>query len=353
MAIELADDEAASNFARHHVGPESTFGERAMSSFRAFCSRILFAAVIAVASPLQACGGEAGSELAEAIADTEARAEKGDPHAEFLLGVYLRNAPGAFGSGEVDYERVVSLYERSAEQGYAPADYALGKLYDRGIGVPEDVETAIEHYRNAAEAGIVPAMGSLAAAYAATGRISGAVNWSSRAAEAGNASGMNTLGALHQKGYGVQKNYSRSMELFRQAAEAGDCHAMMNIGGLYYNGDGVVQDPTEAERWFRKAKACRSEDTEATVAIADKYIGRIREGMLPGPEAMDELAPRAASSQEVAAALVILYIVALASAPGDPLPSSGTPCNTTFGMDAGTCNPGVDIGVAGVMAGLW
>jgi TPR repeat protein len=57
-----------------------------------------------------------------------------------------RNAPQ-------DPARAAELYERAAGMGFAPAQNALGRLYENGIGVPKDRDRAIYWYQLAASEG--------------------------------------------------------------------------------------------------------------------------------------------------------------------------------------------------------
>jgi hypothetical protein len=45
------------------------------------------------------------------------------------------------------------VYERAAAGGYASAQYALGRMYENGVGVPKDLARAIEYYKKAAGQG--------------------------------------------------------------------------------------------------------------------------------------------------------------------------------------------------------
>jgi hypothetical protein len=52
-----------------------------------------------------------------------------------------------------NYGEAVGLYRRSADMGYAPAENALGRLYENGQGVTKDTATALQWYRRAAKQG--------------------------------------------------------------------------------------------------------------------------------------------------------------------------------------------------------
>ena len=55
------------------------------------------------------------------------------------------------------------------------------------------------------------------------------------------------------------------MKWYRKAADAGNADAMTSIGVLYHNGEGVTRDYGEAMKWFRK-------DADAGYADAGKLL---------------------------------------------------------------------------------
>lgn len=261
------------------------------------------------------CAGEPVPTLDRSLDILVQQADSGDAEAQFLLALYLQHSKPMLEGGEVDYAKAIDLYNRAIAQGHAGASFALGRLYDKGLGVKEDLQKAIELYSVAAKAGHAEAMGWLAASYFAIRDDTFAFIWANKAAEAGDAGGTNVLGVLHHKGYGTEKDYTKAMELFHRAAEAGECHALMNVGGLYYNGDGVPQDGLEAERWFQKAKNCQSEDAAFISEYTDKFLGRIRDGQMPEP--LREARPGSTEGLIGAAVIAAIAAAAAAAATGD------------------------------------
>lgn len=79
-------------------------------------------------------------------------------------------------------------------------------------------------------------------------RYEDALHWSRKAADAGNADGMTTVGAAYVDGRGVEKDAEEAMRWFRRGAEGGDPEAMTNIGQLVNS-----EDAAEALRWYRRA----------------------------------------------------------------------------------------------------
>lgn len=62
-----------------------------------------------------------------------------------------------------------------------------------------------------------------------------------------------TLGAMYQKGEGVERNSLQAAEWYLRAAEQGHALAQHNLAQMYAAGEGVDQDEAEALRWERSA----------------------------------------------------------------------------------------------------
>ena len=67
-------------------------------------------------------------------------------------------------------------------------------------------------------------------------------------AEAGDAVAQNNLGNRYYFGNGVEQDYARANELYRQAAAQGLAEAQSNLAWAYWNGEGVEVDDAEAMR---------------------------------------------------------------------------------------------------------
>lgn len=93
-------------------------------------------------------------------------------------------------------ERIAAL----AKEGFAPAQYELGTLYELGKGVPQNNAEAVRLYRLAAAQGLRDAQGSLA--------------W------------------MYESGLGVAKNVTTAKRYYRLAAEQGDRVASARLVAL-------------------------------------------------------------------------------------------------------------------------
>ncbi len=110
-------------------------------------------------------------------------------------------------------------------------------VYDEAADVYAGVAASIIRYLHRARAGIPTAV----------------IDMLERAAAAGNARAMATLGSCFAIGVGVEKNWDRAVEWSREGAAAGDSGAMANLGFAYQTGIGVDKDLPIAIEWYSKS----------------------------------------------------------------------------------------------------
>ena len=163
-------------------------------------------------------------------------------HAEFQGGVEAFE--------RADYETAFKEWRPLAEQGEAEAQYNLGALYDKGLGVPQDDAKAVHWYRLAAEQGDVKGQYTLGLMYDRGQGIpqddTKAVPWYRLAAEQGYALAETNLGVGYAHGQGVPQDFGKAAHWWRLAAEQGEAEAQYNLGILYDKGLGVPQDDAKA-----------------------------------------------------------------------------------------------------------
>ncbi len=175
--------------------------------------------------------GERSPE-AEQVAALEPRAEGGDPHAQYALGVLCHLGRGM----EMNMAAAVRWYTRAAEGGHVEAQYVLGRLYEEGEAVRQDYFRAAEWYRLAAGLG--------------------------RHAEAQFA-----LGRMYFDGRGVPHDFGEAIAWYQRAARRGHPAAQYLIGVMYGEGWGVERDRVEAYKWFTLAIP-RSDEA---MAVSPRY----------------------------------------------------------------------------------
>lgn len=163
-----------------------------------------------------------------------------------------------------DKEEAHRLWLRAAELGNPDALFCIGQDYYFGEnGVPEDKRRAIDYYRLAAEQDHPAALCKLGYAY-----LSGeddflepdsaiAFDFFRRSAEQERQEAKTMLGSMYYIGDGVEQDYAKALELFRQTAY---CHnewaaktSCFYLGEMYRRGSGVDNDDKEALRYYKHA----------------------------------------------------------------------------------------------------
>nr|WP_181717471.1 tetratricopeptide repeat protein [Psychrobacter sp.]QJS05938.1 sel1 repeat protein [Psychrobacter sp.] len=93
---------------------------------------------------------------------TERTANNGDAEAQFKMGMYYFDGSGGVST---DYYKAGDWFQKSAAQGYAPAQLALGEAYGKGRGVRQDYEKSLAWFQKSAAQGHAPAQLALGSMY--------------------------------------------------------------------------------------------------------------------------------------------------------------------------------------------
>ncbi|MBB4194804.1 localization factor PodJL [Rhizobium aethiopicum] len=153
-------------------------------------------------------------------------AQGGDTLALFEIGA--RYSDGRNGMS-VDQKQAAGWYQLSADKGFAPAQYRLGSMYEKGNGVERDIAKAKGFYE--------------------------------QAANQGNASAMHNLAVLYASGALGQQDYATAASWFTKAANLGITDSQFNLAILCARGNGVPADLEESYKWF--AIAAKAGDKDA------------------------------------------------------------------------------------------
>ena len=156
-----------------------------------------------------------------------------------------------------DNEYAFSCFRKAAELGFAEAQYNLGYMFLKGIGVVQNIVEAIKWFRKAAEQGYAEAqfhLGSMCQKGRGVPQSDiDAVNWFKKAAEQGNVDAQFRVGYMYLHGRGVPQNATEAMKWYIKAAEHGNASIQSSLAFLYQHGMGITQSTAEAMKWYRKA----------------------------------------------------------------------------------------------------
>jgi uncharacterized protein len=182
-----------------------------------------------------------------------AEADSGNAEAQYWLG-------RIYDAGRLlpkDAEKSVHWYQKSAEQGYAPAEYFLCLMQANR----EELESE-RCMRRAAEKGVPEAQFWIGVGYdqnqfGITDKQE-AFKWFKQAAERGHVDAEAAMGQCYEVGDGVEQDYALAAHWYRKAAEhvpnlGGAGQGRNNLGNLYMEGLGVPKDYVQAYMWFSLA----------------------------------------------------------------------------------------------------
>jgi uncharacterized protein len=141
---------------------------------------------------------------------------------------------------KADGKESIRWFTKAANQGYAPAEYELGRIYLYGRGIPIDYAQALI--------------------------------WERKAAEQGDPRAQRDLAFMYERGFGVEPDPAKAAEWNRKAAMQGNAEAQLHLAKGLDEGVGVSKDREAARRWY--AKAARQEQPGAQLELARESAGQ-------------------------------------------------------------------------------
>jgi TPR repeat protein len=189
--------------------------------------------------------------------------------AQYALGnMYLR------GLGvEEDHKRACELYKLASDQGHHIAQYNLGNMYHNGQGVIQSDQLSFKYMKLSADQGVDNAQFNIGKCYTdGTGvEQSGteACKYYELAADQGNCHAQCKLGIMYEDGDGVIQSDTLAFKFYKLAAEAGDLGAQTRVGYFYASGRSGTQSYTEARGWWTKAAMQGHEDAINNLKLLD------------------------------------------------------------------------------------
>ena len=188
-------------------------------------------------------------------------ADAGNVQAMNAWGTYLvtRAAGGTSDTNEVN--RILGVaydyFKAAAGQGDANGLYNLGMCHLRGLGTPQDDQSAFNCFRSAAEKEHPEAINNIGLFFR-EGRVVDkdlelSTKWFEKSASYDNAYGQFNFALALQNGDGVAQDEVRAAKLLARAAEGECVEAIDAYGVALWKGRGVREDPEAAFRQFLRA----------------------------------------------------------------------------------------------------
>jgi TPR repeat protein len=230
--------------------------------------RLLIIAVITFLAVPPAFGTDTGSTRPQVLGALKARAESGEPEAQYQLA--LLGIGGIL--GDQGRESAVELLAAAVASRHGGAHFVLGSLYTRGVIVARDVERGSRLFRAAADRGDARSQNALALLLLRGEGVAKDSIEAQRLLEIAAAGGLveakSNLGVLLVQDNSSPQNTARGVMLLRSVvAENPKADAFMNYGWLFDTGTGVAVDPVEAQRWYERAADLGSPRAHYNLAI--------------------------------------------------------------------------------------
>lgn len=149
------------------------------------------------------------------------------------------------------------LYRELADEGSTDALMKLAEMEKNGIGIEQNIQSAIEHYTSAMDAGELKAAVSLLKMHAYGNVVSNTVYNSTIAclesfAIGGNVKAMRILGDGYYFGKTLEKNLEKAFYWHTVASNAGDSRSDMRLASMLIKGEGCDIDEKRAFHIYEK-----------------------------------------------------------------------------------------------------
>jgi TPR repeat protein len=139
-----------------------------------------------------------------------------------------------------EYDKALFYLSYQANLGDDRAQYNLGIMYKKGLGVPANYNEAF--------------------------------GWFFLSADQGNILANYALGNAYLKGEGINKNYLLAFKSYKYAGLRGHPMARLNIGNMYFNGLGIKRNYPKAYLWWRFAQDQNANGASENIEMLEKKM---------------------------------------------------------------------------------
>lgn len=222
----------------------------------------------------------------EVFSQTLAKALKNHDPDEEVGEVFVEAFPDGLESDvEIDFSKVGdpddSILEDlkwAVEKGMATAKLELGRLYETGMGVPEDAKEAFRLYQEAAKEGLAEAVYFVGSCYeegvGTSVDLDKAFELYTQAGEAGHAMALGMAGSMLREGRGIAQNQKKAAELFRRGMEGGALPCMAELADCMELGEGVQKNLEGARDLYEKCMEAGFEPVAPALERVRELLGQ-------------------------------------------------------------------------------
>jgi len=177
-----------------------------------------------------------------------------------------------------EFQAAIKQFRPLVLEGYAPAQYQMGIVHQKGYGVPKDGMKALALFELAAKQNYSDAQFELALIYS-EGKLvkqdlKKAYTLTSKAAKKGLASAQYNLAVMLANGTGVERNYFKASRWYQSAADQNYALAQYNLALLYSEGKGVAKSTEMSLVWNTIAAWNGSVDANKSRVLDERALSK-------------------------------------------------------------------------------
>ncbi len=192
---------------------------------------------------------------------------------------------GIFQLNRGEYKAAMAEFEPLVTEGYAPAQYQMALIYQKGHGVRKDKQKAFELFSKAAAQNYPDALFDLALLYSEGNgvdkNLKTAFTLTEKAAKKGLASAQFNLAVMYANAQGANKDYKKAYSWYKKSAAQNYALAQFNLALMYFEGKGIKKSTLNSYVWniiaarngYLPAEKSRGMD-EHKLSVADIERGR-------------------------------------------------------------------------------
>lgn len=175
-----------------------------------------------------------------------------------------------------EFHAAIEQFSPLVDEGYAPAQYQMGVIYQKGYGVPKDGMKALALFELSAKQNYSDAQFELAVIYSEGKLVKQdmrkAYSLTHKAAKKGLASAQFNLAVMHANGTGVDQDDFKASRWYQSAADQNYALAQYNLALLYSEGKGVEKSTEMSLVWNTIAAWNGSSDANKSRIIDERTL---------------------------------------------------------------------------------
>ncbi|MEN7549190.1 tetratricopeptide repeat protein [Rapidithrix thailandica] len=178
------------------------------------------------------------------------KAEKGNAADEYSLGVKYEKGQGV----PKDLQKAFDFYKKAADKNNPKAQVALGRMYTQGIHVRQNVRQGVLYYLKAANQQEEDAITELKKYDLRSLVEPDNLDYLTYKGNQGNPISLYRLFQVYYNGIGVQSDYTQALMYCQQAAVKDYIPAILSLGNVYEKGNTfIAPDLRKSFQWYKRA----------------------------------------------------------------------------------------------------